>query len=69
MDNDPVAAEIARHIAAIINQQGRLTDDGIIRFTATHSGDLVHVNTYETDEGLQRKADAWVLTVEWDGER
>jgi hypothetical protein len=63
-DNDPVATDIARHIAALVDQRHRLTDDGGILFEASANGDFIHVTT----EAFGQR-DAWVLTVEWDGER
>jgi hypothetical protein len=64
MDNDPVAADIARHIAAILHNRSQLTDAGGMSFRASSNGDLIHLTTAQ--EG---RIDAWVLTVEWDGER
>jgi hypothetical protein len=66
MDNDPIAADVARHIADIIDFNIRLTDDGPLKFFASSNGDLIHLTTEIQSEG---RKDAWVLTVEWDGER
>jgi hypothetical protein len=56
--------EVARHIAALIHGHIRPTDDGFMSFTASENGDLIHITTGDAS-GLN----AWVLTVEWDGER
>jgi hypothetical protein len=61
--------EVARHIAALIDQTGRFTDTGAVEFRATANGDLIHVTTRNIDHGLASRQDAWVLAVEWDGER
>jgi hypothetical protein len=57
--------EVARHIAALIDYGGRVTDNGVVTFSATANGPLIHVTSTTED----RRQDAWVLTVEWDGER
>jgi hypothetical protein len=54
--------EVARHIAAILDQTFGLPGQPFFR--ANSNGPLIHITT-----SRDGKTDAWVLTVEWDGER
>ena len=57
--------DMAQHIAALLNENS-LTGRALVYLTASANGPLIHLTTQQQDEDRQ---DAWVLTVEWDGQR
>jgi hypothetical protein len=54
--------EVARDIATTID--GAYAHG--VMFSADSNGDLIHATALNLETG---RKDAWVLTVEWDGER
>jgi hypothetical protein len=58
----PAGPDIARAIATTID--GAYAHG--VMFTADSNGDIIHATALNLETG---RKDAWVLTVEWDGER